>query len=72
MLRAFMLLLSIVADYETWADVARYAFLVAAVNASALGWVGACLAVRHWLATRNRENAWAVRRMGSSSRSYSL
>jgi len=72
MLRAFLFLLSIVTDYETLADIARYSFMVAVVSAIVLGCVGACLALRYWLASGNRANAGAATRMDSSSPSYSL
>ena len=47
MLRAFLLLLSCLADYETVRDLAQGAFTTGLMNMSVLCGTGAVLALRH-------------------------
>jgi hypothetical protein len=54
MLRAFMILLSLMTDREVIADVAQRAFVTGLINASVLGCMGAGLALRRWLANRSQ------------------
>lgn len=53
MLRAFFLLLSLIADYETVTGIAHAAFLLGVVNASIFACIGAPLAIRNWLTKRS-------------------
>ena len=52
MLRAFLILLSLMTDYEVIADVAQRALALGLTTASILGCIGASFAVRCWLAKR--------------------
>lgn len=54
MLRAFLILLSFMTDYELLANVAQRAFAQGLINASLLGCIGGLLAVRRWLANRSQ------------------
>lgn len=57
MLRAFLILLSLMTDYDVIRDVAQCAFVLGLVDASVLGCIGAGLGVRHWLANRDQRYA---------------
>ncbi len=53
MLRAFFLLLPVIADYETMTGIAQAALRLGVVNASILACIGVPLMIRGWLTRPN-------------------